>query len=199
MLVGNSYLRTAYHPISPELDPGNDLLDGGAGNDRLQGGQGGDTLTGDAGTGQYQIEPGESLAGNHDRITDFVVGADKFLLALTYYPLAEFERSYKPTDVTDQNMVADSGADVMAMAMARFSGDTGTEIAGLVQSEVAVVEVTGGALAGTDWLVIDWDDDGVGDDLEDITGYSGQITTDDFLAYAENYDSYIGDWWTQYF
>lgn len=196
LVIGHSYLRTAYHPISPELDPGNDLLDGGEGNDRLFAGKGADIMTGGGGIDQFQIEPGESLVIGHDTITDFNADEDVFLLALTYYPLYEFDRFFNPTDVTTQAFAANTVAEVAAGAV--FSGNTGTLILGELQSEVAVVNVDSGDLAGTSWLAIDWYDNGDADDIVEITGYTGEITTDSFLDDAVEYSQYIGDWWEFY-
>ena len=57
---------------------GNDTLIGGAGNDRLIGGSGVDNLTGGGGADTFVFLLGDSSAasGQHDRITDFVSGAD---------------------------------------------------------------------------------------------------------------------------
>ena len=57
---------------------GNDTLIGGAGNDRLVGGAGVDTLTGNGGVDTFVFVTGDSspVAGQHDRITDFVSGTD---------------------------------------------------------------------------------------------------------------------------
>src|SRR6185436_15436961 len=57
---------------------GNDTLIGGAGNERLVGGAGVDNLTGSSSADTFVFLLGESSAssGQHDRITDFVSGAD---------------------------------------------------------------------------------------------------------------------------
>jgi serralysin len=57
---------------------GNDTLLGGAGNDRLVGGAGVDTITGGGGADTFVFATGDSsaVAGQHDRITDFVSGTD---------------------------------------------------------------------------------------------------------------------------
>lgn len=57
---------------------GNDTLIGGAGNDRLVGGPGIDTMTGGGGANTFVFAAGDSspVAGQHDRITDFVSGVD---------------------------------------------------------------------------------------------------------------------------
>jgi Ca2+-binding RTX toxin-like protein len=57
---------------------GNDSLIGGAGNDRLIGGAGVDTMTGGGGADTFVFAAGDSSAasGQHDRITDFIVGTD---------------------------------------------------------------------------------------------------------------------------
>jgi serralysin len=57
---------------------GNDMLIGGAGNDRLVGGSGVDNLTGGSSGDTFVFLLGESSAasGQHDRITDFLSGAD---------------------------------------------------------------------------------------------------------------------------
>ena len=57
---------------------GNDTLIGGAGNDRLLGGSGADNLTGGGSGDTFVFLLGDSSAasGQHDRITDFVSGAD---------------------------------------------------------------------------------------------------------------------------
>jgi serralysin len=57
---------------------GNDALTGGAGNDKLIGGTGVDTMTGGGGADTFVFVIGDSSAasGQHDRITDFVSGAD---------------------------------------------------------------------------------------------------------------------------
>ena len=58
---------------------GNDALLGGAAADRLIGGAGTDTLTGGGGADVFAFAAGDSsaVAGKHDLITDFTVGADK--------------------------------------------------------------------------------------------------------------------------
>ncbi|WP_171944920.1 M10 family metallopeptidase C-terminal domain-containing protein [Bradyrhizobium ottawaense] len=57
---------------------GNDTLIGGAGNDRLIGGPGVDIMTGGGGADTFVFATGDSstVAGQHDRITDFVSGTD---------------------------------------------------------------------------------------------------------------------------
>ncbi|SHM81480.1 M10 family metallopeptidase C-terminal domain-containing protein [Bradyrhizobium lablabi] len=57
---------------------GNDTLIGGAGNDRLIGGPGVDIMTGGGGANTFVFATGDSstVAGQHDRITDFKPGID---------------------------------------------------------------------------------------------------------------------------
>ena len=57
---------------------GNDTLLGGAGNDTLKGGSGIDSLTGGGGADTFAFALGDSSAttGQHDLITDFVIGTD---------------------------------------------------------------------------------------------------------------------------
>jgi hypothetical protein len=61
------------------LNAGNnaDMLFGDAGNDYLVGGQGDDTVTGGGGNDRFRWSPGN----NNDRITDFVVADDQFVLS----------------------------------------------------------------------------------------------------------------------
>ncbi|NOJ43810.1 M10 family metallopeptidase C-terminal domain-containing protein, partial [Bradyrhizobium australiense] len=62
---------------------GSDTLIGGAGNDKLIGGSGIDTLTGGSSGDTFVFLLGESsvASGQHDRITDFVSGADRIDLS----------------------------------------------------------------------------------------------------------------------
>jgi len=56
-----------------------DTLNGGDGDDRLVGGAGADTLTGGAGRDMFVFNPGDSVAGAPDTITDFTTGSDQLL------------------------------------------------------------------------------------------------------------------------
>jgi Ca2+-binding RTX toxin-like protein len=59
---------------------GNDTVKGGGGADRLLGGLGNDRLTGGAGIDFFVFDTKPNAASNHDTITDFQHGTDKFQL-----------------------------------------------------------------------------------------------------------------------
>lgn len=58
-------------------DDGNDRLFGDAGNDVLFGGKGNDVMTGGTGNDIFAFSTGDFVAGNLDKITDFIRGQDK--------------------------------------------------------------------------------------------------------------------------
>lgn len=161
---------------------GDDFLYGGMDNDFLAGGLGSDQLTGDEGIDRFVFNPGDSTTDELDVITDLNADEDEFSLRTS--PNSSLTWFHRPTDVTETMLAADTVSDVAAGAV--YSGSTGDGIdevgVGInLAVEVAVIAVTGGALVGTDWLAIDWDDNGVTDDIVDITGYVGEIGLDTFF------------------
>jgi serralysin len=122
---------------------GNDTLIGGAGNDRLVGGAGVDNLTGGSSADTFVFLLGESSAssGQHDRITDFVSGADH--IDLSGYDAISSTGSY------DQ---------FKFIATAAFHGTAG-ELNYFYNSSTGVTTLQG-----------DTNGDGVGDFAIDFTG-----------------------------
>lgn len=56
-----------------------DVLIGSSGSDFLEGGRGADTLTGGAGADRFVFNPGDSVAGSFDTISDFTTSSDALI------------------------------------------------------------------------------------------------------------------------
>src|SRR5262249_2365945 len=99
----------------------------------------------------------------HDTITDFAAGTDKFDLASTVTGVFAVSGSVD---------TASFNSDLAGLGAIQFEGAT-------------VVTVTGGDLSGHTLLVVDGNREDVytaGQDyVFDITGYTGTITTSDFI------------------
>ena len=142
----------------------NDVLVGGALADTFVGGAASDTLTGGAGADTFIFnEVADSLFLHRDRITDFNASADHIQLDV---------------DVTGIN--------------ARVSGSAsnGSDLALLVKGHLTVdhailVDVTGGSLSGSTFLLIDANHtagfQGTADYCIDVTGMTGTLVGSAFI------------------
>jgi len=120
---------------------GNDLLSGGAGNDTLAGGNGNDTLAGGAGNDSFVFDFA-SGSGNVERVSDFAIGVDVFVLPETVFAVfdtagqlaaAGFEIGRHAKDGSDVIIYnkhtgalyydADGAGEATAVKIAMVSGD----------------------------------------------------------------------------
>ena len=155
-----------------------DTIVGGAGNDNITGGLLNDTLTGGAGADRFILTTGGaasvfvgSLAttASMDRITDFVTGTDDIVI---------INGTTAITSVVLTTVTVATAADVAAVLTA--IGTSVAVSAGAV-AQVGVITVSAGAMAGTYLLVNDTVNAAAAlDQLINITGVSGTITTADF-------------------
>jgi hypothetical protein len=144
-----------------------DTLIGGAGDDTFTmnlADTGPDTFTGGTGADTFvYTAPAQSTGVDFDTITDFAAGTDKIDVPTT---------------------IAGIGAVSGSVSSASFDGDL--DGLGAAQSGLAtVVTVTGGDFAGQTLLVVDGDGDNSyvsgSDYVFNITGYTGTVTTGDFI------------------
>ena len=143
---------------------GDDTLIGGGLADDFLGGYGADKLTGGGGADTFFYGlPITSSSTAHDTITDFAAGTDKIDLQAIVTGIFSVSGSINS---------ANFDSDLAALHPIQAQGAT-------------IVTVTGGDLNGHTLLVID----GNGDDIYtpgfdyviDVTGYTGTITTGDFI------------------
>lgn len=137
---------------------------GSAGDDHVIGGNKGDHFTGGAGEDVFAYSAvGQSASTHYDTIADFAAGTDQIDVATTVTSI--FTVSGTVNSATFDTDLHNLGA-------VEYQGAT-------------VLTVTGGDLTGHTFLVIDGDGDDVytgGQDyVIDITGYTGTITTGDFV------------------
>ncbi len=149
-----------------------DLLIGGVGNDSLEGGSGVDTLTGGAGNDIFIFQFGQSLSTNPDRLTDFTIGIDR--INLLSAAGSDLEKPNSVTRSNNSNFTSYTNL-INKVFIDADSGMAGNQALGVNQA--ALVQVTGGAIAGT-YLVIN--DATVGfqsntDLLINITGFSSNL------------------------
>ena len=145
---------------------GNDWIDGGAGNDEITGGVGADTLTGGAGNDVFVFGVGSSgsTVATVDVITDFTAGTDDI----------DFTGAGAITNVYDQRLLSiANGTDLgVAAGQAQAAAAAGASTAVLFvldgHTYVYVNDTTAGFSAANDLIV-------------DITGFTGTITTADFV------------------
>jgi Ca2+-binding RTX toxin-like protein len=147
---------------------GGDALIGGAGNDTLNGGGGGDQLTGGAGADTFVYDDvSDSATNKYDTITSFDAAADHFAMQLD---ISAFDAS-----VTG-----------VSLSVASINSDMKNALMGHLHANDAIlVTANAGTLSGHTFLVVDGDGAagylGGNDILIDITGYSGTITTANFI------------------
>jgi Ca2+-binding RTX toxin-like protein len=168
MLVSGSGLTASdylHFDGSAETD-GSFTLVGGAGADILEGGNMGDTLTGGGGADTFLYTGAvQSTSTTYDTITDFAAGTDHFDLPVGVSGIFTASGSL------------DSGAN--------FDSELAA-IPGIIQPGGAtILTVTGGTLSGHTFLVVDGNGDDIysagNDYVFDITGYTGTVTTGDFI------------------
>jgi Ca2+-binding RTX toxin-like protein len=155
---------------------GNNTLMGGGGSDTFNGGAGADILTGSVGgVNTYVFQFGQSSVSVTDRITNFAFGTDKIDLltsaaAATGAPTS-FSRAADFTATTTSTLT-----NVVNNIFADADG-TGSAATGFAASSAALVNVTGGSIAGTYLLVNDptVTFDATNDLIINITGYSGTL------------------------
>jgi Ca2+-binding RTX toxin-like protein len=144
-----------------------DQLTGGAGDDSIRGRAGGDTLTGGAGADTFVYSAvSDSASTTYDKIADFAAAVDLFDLPFSVTGVA----------------TPDSGN----VSTASFDADLGTAIGDTIgTSQALVFSATGGDLNGLTFLVVDGNANGFyegGSDIViDITGFTGMITTGNFV------------------
>jgi Ca2+-binding RTX toxin-like protein len=155
-------------------DSGADILSGGAGNDTIVGGEGVDTVTGGSGSDNFVIKhSGEmdsfsfsTLASGSeeltsDTITDFnQTDADIIDLRFLTYPSITTSITFGGD--SDFQSVSFSGGGVASF---------------VVQDQT----VGSGATASYEYLSFDLDGDGVQDGVVKLDGFSGILTSSDFL------------------
>lgn len=178
--TGNDLLWGGNSDDTLKGNAGDDAIFGNGGDDIIFGGLGADIIETGAGADDIRFDVEDSQIGSADHVTDFNAAEDDFYLMT--YDKDNWDYDYGsrlPTDITETSGAAGTQQAVTDLAV--FSGMTADDDDS--GPEVSVIEVTGGALAGTDWLAVDFDDDGIADSLVEITGYTGEITIDSFADY----------------
>nr|NCS27006.1 calx-beta domain protein [Microcystis aeruginosa BS13-02] len=150
----------------------NNTITGNSGNNQINGGSGADTLTGGTGTDTFIFQFGQSTISASDRITDFAINSDKIDLlnpvGVAMDAPSSFSRAADSIATILQNLANQVFTDANG-------GITGNQALGI--NSAALVQVTGGAIAGT-YLVIN--DSAAGfqasnDLLINITGFTGTL------------------------
>ncbi|NCQ95506.1 MAG: hypothetical protein GPJ33_09460, partial [Microcystis aeruginosa W11-03] len=150
----------------------NNLIVGNSGNNQINGGAGIDTLTGGLGADTFIFQFGQSTISTSDRITDFAINSDKIdLLTQSGNAMSapsNFSRAADSTVTTLDNLINQVFTDANGAT-------TGNQA--LAVNSAALVQVTGGAIAGT-YLVINDSTAGFqssNDLLINITGFTGTL------------------------
>ncbi|TRU97986.1 MAG: endo-1,3-1,4-beta-glycanase ExsH [Microcystis wesenbergii Mw_QC_B_20070930_S4] len=151
---------------------GNNNITGNSGNNQINGGAGIDNLTGGLGADTFIFQFGQSTISTSDRITDFAINSDKIdLLTQGGLPMnapSSFSRAADSTVSTLDNLINQVFTDANGAT-------TGNQA--LAVNSAALVQVTGGAIAGT-YLVINDSTAGFqssNDLLINITGFTGTL------------------------
>ncbi|TRU94831.1 MAG: calx-beta domain protein, partial [Microcystis wesenbergii Mw_QC_S_20081001_S30D] len=151
---------------------GNNNITGNSGINQINGGAGIDTLTGGLGADTFIFQFGQSTISTSDRITDFAINSDKIdLLTQSGNAMSapsNFSRAADSTATTLDNLINQVFTDANGAT-------TGNQA--LAVNSAALVQVTGGAIAGT-YLVINDSTAGFqssNDLLINITGFTGSL------------------------
>jgi Ca2+-binding RTX toxin-like protein len=155
---------------------GNNTLTGGGGSDTFNGGAGADILTGSAGgVNTYVFQFGQSSVSVTDRITNFAFGTDKIDLLTSAAAATGAPTSFsRAADFTAT--AATTLTNVVNSVFADADG-TGSAATLFAANSAALVNVTGGSIAGTYLLVNDPTAafSATTDLIINITGYSGTL------------------------
>jgi Ca2+-binding RTX toxin-like protein len=155
---------------------GNNTLTGGGGSDTFNGGAGADTLTGSAGgVNTYVFQFGQSSVSVTDRITNFAFGTDKIDLLTSAAAATGAPTSF--SRAADFTATATSTLTNVVNSVFADADGTGSPTTGFAANSAALVNVTGGSIAGTYLLVNDPTAafSTTTDLIINITGYSGTL------------------------
>lgn len=147
---------------------GTDTLIGGSGADTFDGGGNSDVLTGGGGADTFVYDDvSDSAASRYDTLIGFDATLDHIALPVTVNAL-------------------DTAVTGVALSTASINSDMHAALAGhLLAHDAILVTANAGTLSGHTFLVVDADGaagyTGNADMLFDVTGYTGTITTGDFI------------------
>jgi Ca2+-binding RTX toxin-like protein len=157
---------------------GNNTLTGGGGSDTFNGGAGADILTGSAGgVNTYVFQFGQSSVSVTDRITNFNFAPNTDKIDLLTIAAAATGAPTSFSRAADFTATATSTLTNVVNSVVLDADGTGSPTTGFAANSAALVNVTGGSIAGTYLLVNDPTAafSATTDLIINITGYSGTL------------------------
>jgi hypothetical protein len=157
---------------------GNNTLTGGGGSDTFNGGAGADILTGSAGgVNTYVFQFGQSSVSVTDRITNFNFAPNTDKIDLLTSAAAATGAPTSFSRAADFTATATSTLTNVVNSVVLDADGTGSPTTGFAANSAALVNVTGGSIAGTYLLVNDPTAafSATTDLIINITGYSGTL------------------------